>query len=293
MYRKRFIITENEKKHIRNLYGLITEQGTFTGCTFSEKSNDLPDYKQILEQYNNDHNAVATAVTEMAKKFKEKVKDLQDRPACQAGLNKIRPFYRDKKFIIIDQLKNTAYFFDLNGNGVGTWVITGRDTPNEKWSEFAGLSYDERVKKVGTDLAITQPGASFTAPGRYQTDKKGEYDPHYSGKGENLFDLYKTQDGKEVTQALHGVKPTKERLDALKKVSNIPLSGEPNVNLDLSSGCINFPEEFINTHKEKFTDAYVFVIKSDQSNYYVLNPKPIIDNPGKCYSNEVLDIQIT
>ena len=33
----------------------------------------MTEYKQILEQYNNDHNAVATAVTEMAKKFKEKV----------------------------------------------------------------------------------------------------------------------------------------------------------------------------------------------------------------------------
>lgn len=53
MYRKRFIITESEKKHIRNLYGLITEQETFTGCTFSEKNNDLPDYNDILRLYNN------------------------------------------------------------------------------------------------------------------------------------------------------------------------------------------------------------------------------------------------
>ena len=305
MYRKRFIITESEKKHIRNLYGLITEQETFTGCTFSEKNNDLPDYNDILRLYNNKKKVISNEITKHAQEFIKNVPNLKSRSACQAGLNKIRPLYKDKKFIIVDQLKNTAYFFSSDGNIVGSWVIAGKDVPSEKWKDYAMSSSEEEMQskweKLPTNIkskegAWKQTGSRFVPPNVYSTGI-GFSEPSYKGtdketKLPNVFNLSDLKTGKPILQALHGVKPDQNRLSALNSVSNIPMSSDTKVNLDLSTGCINFPEDFVKEHRDKFQDAYVFVIKSDQNDYYVFNPKPIIDNPGKCYSNDVLGVEI-
>ena len=128
-------------------------------------------------------------------------------------------------------------------------------------------------------------GVGFSEPSYKGTDKEA--------KLPNVFNLSDLKTGKPILQALHGVKPDQNRLNALSSVSNIPMSSDTKVNLDLSMGCINFPEDFVNEHRDKFQDAYVFVIKSDQNDYYVFNPKPIIDNPGKCYSNDVLGVELT
>ena len=102
MNRKRFIITENEKKHIRNLYGLLVERGNVTGCTFSDVyKNTLSDYKEIMSKYGNDFNKISEILTTKAKEILQNVKNknqnenIEFESACQVALNTIRTNYQD------------------------------------------------------------------------------------------------------------------------------------------------------------------------------------------------------
>ena len=295
---KRFVITESEKNHIKNLYGIVTEQTNPNVCTFTSKSSNLPDYNQILQSYGNDFNKISNELTTIAGDFMKSVPDLKLRSACQAALNKIRPSYKDKNFIIIDQLKNTAYFFDKDGKYLtGSWIISGRDTPNEKWKEFASSTLEKRTEMSGGDekKAITQPGASFLPPDVYKSAEQAYTVGGYQGTGQNMVFLYNNKDNTEVTQALHGTaEKYPERLKNQQIASKIPLSKElpKDLNLDLSSGCINFPGEFIDKNIEMLKNAYVFVIKSDQNDYFVFNPNPLITNPNDCHNPNTLDIQL-
>jgi hypothetical protein len=90
---------------------------------------------------------------------------------------------------------------------------------------------------------------------------------------------------------MHGVKPDQERLSALSKASKIPLGSElpKDINLDLSSGCLNLNEKFVNDNRDLLQNAYVYIIKEDENNYYVFNPSPLIDY-SKCHSNDLLQI---
>lgn len=294
---KRVIISESEKYHIKKLYGIITEQTNTTGCTFTSKSSDISDYNELLKMYNNDFNKISNDMTTIANEFMKSVPDLKLRSACQAALNKIRPNYKNKKFIIIDQLKNTAYFFDKDGNyTTGSWVITGRDKPNEKWKEFAGSTLEKRTQMSGGDekKAISQPGASFIPPDVYKSAEQAYTVGGYQGTGQNMVFMYNDKDNTEVTQALHGTaEKYPERLKNQERASKIPLSKDlpKDLNLNLSSGCINFPGTFIDKYLEIFKDSFIFVMKSDEKDYFVFNPKPLITNPGDCVNPNVLDIQ--
>lgn len=317
---KRFVISESERKEIRKLYGLITEEDapqtttTFTGCTFNEGDKDIMDYDELMTLYQNDYSKISQAMTETASKLITSVPQLKERSACQAGLNKIRPSLKDKQFIIIDANKQTIYIFDKDGNyKSGDWLITGKDsftgTPEQnEFYEFSKMSYKDRVnylmtKKGKTEkdaqtLAIKQEGSRFATPGIYQSATSGTTHGSYSGwkGGPNLFNLFNLNTPQKITDALtfamHGVKPDPERLSALSKASEIPLGSElpKDINLDLSSGCLNLNEKFVNDNRNLLQDAYVYIIKEDENNYYVFNPAPLIDY-SKCHSNELLQIQ--
>lgn len=316
---KRFVISESERKEIRKLYGLMTEEDapqtttTFTGCTFNEGDKDIMGYDELMTQYQNDYSKISQAITETASKLKTSVPQLTDRSACQAGLNKIRPSLKDKQFIIIDANKQTIYIFDKDGNyKSGDWLITGKDsftgTPEQnEFYEFSKMSYKDRVnylmtkkgktKKDAEILAIKQEGSRFATPGIYQSATSGTTYGGYSGwkGGPNLFNLFNLNTPQKITDALtfamHGVKPDQERLSALSKASEIPLGSElpKDINLDLSSGCLNLNEKFVNDNRDLLQNAYVYIIKEDENNYYVFNPAPLIDY-SKCHSNELLQI---
>jgi hypothetical protein len=294
---KRFIITEDEKNHIKKLYGLLVEINNTTSCTFTEKSNTLPDYNEIISKYGNDVNKVSEVLTTKANEIIQKVPQVKIRTACQVALNAIREKYKNKPWLIIDQVKNTVYFFDNGGTYLtGTLAIMGKDKPTKEFEDWSKMSYDERVKS-GLGDPISREGGRFAPSGVYQTGGGQTY-TDYTGAGtkenpeKNLWSFLDSS-GKELTQAIHGVKGSQERLNALKSVKGVDLSKETNVNLDLSSGCINLPTEFLTELKAKnidIVDYFVFIIKSDATDYFVKNPSPLKDSE-KCHSPESLNAE--
>lgn len=317
---KRFVISESERKEIRKLYGLITEEDapqttkTFTGCTFNELSKDTEGYNELMSNYQNDHSKVASAMTEIALTYMSKVPELnhpEGRSACEAAFIKLRPINKDKQFVIIDPEKNTMFIFDKDGNYKGgDWVLTGKDkeNENEKNLDFVKKSPEERIdylKNLGysdqkaRELAISKEGTRYAASGIYQT--RGEVVPKYSGseKGTkvNLFQLYNTKDNpndpesKRYTYAIHGVKPTPERIAALQKASNIPLNQDltKEIVMSLTNACVNISENFLNTYRDLINNAYLYIMKPNGTGYYVFNTTPLMDN-NKCFNKDLLQI---
>jgi hypothetical protein len=317
---KRFIISESEKKEIRKLYGLISEEDTpkttakFTGCTFNELSKDTEGYNELMSNYQNDHSKVVSAMTEIALTYMANVPELnhpEGRAACEAAFIKLRPINKDKQFVIIDPNENKIFVFDKDGNFKGgDWVLTGKDKENKnlKNLDYVKKSPEERIdyfKKLGyseeraKELAISKEGTRYAASGIYQT--KGVVVPKYAGSEggtkTNLFQLYNTKDdpnnpeSKRYTYAVHGVKPTAERLSALQKMSKVPLNKELTKEIvgAITSGCVNISEQFLTTYRELIDNAYLYIIKPDKTGYYVFNPSPLIDN-NKCYNKDLLQI---
>ena len=142
--------------------------------------------------------------------------------------------------------------------------------------------------------------ASFLNPAVYKTGISVT-DDRYLGSGTNINYLTKVSDDKLVGPAIHGVKDTPERINALKNAtSQIGSNSEtPNVNskylqnvdpkrLKLSSGCLNVNEAFINKYSLTIQNSFLFNISEDKENYYVNNFNPLITDPTKCYSPQSL-----
>ena len=104
-----------------------------------------------------------------------------------------------------------------------------------------------------------------------------------------------------MDQAIHGIKPKKDRLNALSAAtSQIGSNSEtPNVDskylqnvdsngLELSSGCLNVNKEFIDKYSLTIENSFLFNISENQENYYVNNFNPLITDPTKCYSPQSL-----
>ena len=168
------------------------------------------------------------------------------------------------------------------------------------------MTYDEKKEYLKNTLNREPTNdeimniASFLNPGVYQTGISVS-NPSYDGSGTNLNYLTKVSDDKIVGPAVHGVKPTKERLLALKTATSKigSKSEEPNVNktyiknvddynLELSSGCLNLNKDFIDKYSLTIENSFLFNISEDQENYYVNNFNPLISDPTKCYSPQSL-----
>jgi len=285
---KRFIITEGERNHIKKLYGLLVEATSTTGCTFSDVyKNTLSDYNGIMSKYGNDVNKVSEALTIKAKEILQNVKNkdqnenLELRSACQVALNTIRPNYQDKPWLIVDQVKNTVYFFDNGGTYLtGTLAIMGKDQPTKEFEDWSKMSYDERVKS-GLGDPISRAGGKFAPTGVFNAGPGQTY-KQYTGAGtpedpkKNLWSYF-DDSGKELVPAIHGVKDTKERIDAFKCVNGTTLT--KNTNLDLSSGCINLPTSFLDKLGNMGIDISKYRIFSlGDKDYLVKNSSNVDDS---------------
>ena len=279
----RLIITESEKKRIKSLYGLINEVDTYN-CNLH---SGITYYNAIIGNYNGDLNKAKEDLNLIANEFKTKV---PERIACQAALNKIRPDFKGRNLIILDQVNNTAYIFDKDNKYVNsTWIISGRDTPNKEWEDFVKLDYDGRVKYLkdnkgitsdseARNLAIKQPGASYLSPAIY-SGHEGEIHKGYEGDVDKnlfrLFDLF----GVQQTQAVHGTANYANRKTAQSDASKYE-TGDlkfDSSKLNLSSGCINIPGEFIEKNREYLSDAFYFAIGFDENTYLVKSENVVGD----------------
>ena len=309
---QRFILTESDRSDIRKLYGLLNEETT-TPCTlFNEKSKNLVyDYDQIITSYSastklNDLNLIFNKINEdiNANSTKYKSQGIPDRTSCEIAFVKLRPQFQGKKIIVVDSLNQLIYLFDENSNFVAKDpIITGKSDQVSSEKQLADMTYDEKkeylkniLKREPTSNEIYNL-ASFLNPGAYKTGI-AVTEPSYAGSGKNISYLRKVEDDKLVGPAIHGVKPTKERLKALKNaVSKIGTSSEnPNVSkeystnynksqLELSSGCLNITKEFVDKYALTISNSFLFNISEDQENYYVMDWSPVID-ATKCFSIE-------
>ena len=279
----KLVINESEKKRIKSLYGLITESNNYS-C---QLHSGITYYNTIIGSYNGDLNKAKEDLNSIANELKTKV---PERIACQAALNKIRPDFKGRNLIILDQVNNTAYIFDKENNYISsTWIISGRDTPNKEWEEFVKLDYDGRVqylkdnKGITNDsearkLAIKQPGASYLSPAIY-SGTKGETHKGYEGDDKvnlfRLFDLF----GVQQTQAVHGTAGYSKRKTAQSDASKYE-TGDlkfDSSKLNLSSGCINIPGDFIENNRKYLSDAFYFAIGFDNENYLVKSENVVGD----------------
>jgi hypothetical protein len=305
---KKFIITENEKRHIKKLYGIITEQ-TNQFCTkFNESTKtNVVDYDEIISSYKTklnteDLNVVFSGINNDIQSFASNLnsKGIAERPSCQMGLINIRPRFKDKNIIIVDSRQHTIYLFDKTLNDVTPYqnpekkspipIITGREkqSTEENWKEFNLLNFEERrsyiakiknknISDVSNNEVFEFSGGASLNPGIYTTSKLND-----------IIAYLKTLDGKMLSQAIHKVLDVAERKNALIKSSDRTISDlddeTKNKELMMSSGCINIPEWLTNNSKyqEIANDAYVFNISDETENYYVKVEDIPLDD--KCYS---------
>ena len=312
---KLFIITESERNDIRKMYGLLNESIPNMCTTFNENSKNLVyDYDQIISSYSaltnsTDINVIFKKINEdiNTNSTKYKLQKIPDRTACQIAFVKIRPQFTNKKIIITDSKNNLIYLFDENSNFVAKDpLLSGRSKQNKLQKDIADMTFDEKkeyltnkFKKVPTDSEVMNL-ASFLNPAVYKTGISVT-DDRYAGSGTNINYLTKVSDDKLVGPAIHGVKRTPERINALTNASSqIGSNSEtPNVNskylqnvdpkrLKLSSGCLNVNESFINKYSLTIGNSFLFNISEDKENYYVNNFNPLITDPTKCYSPQSL-----
>ena len=305
---KKFIITENEKRHIKKLYGIITEQINQFCTKFNESTKtNVVDYDEIISSYKTklnteDLNVVFSGINNDIQSFASNLnsKGIAERPSCQMGLINIRPRFKDKNIIIVDSRQHTIYLFDKTLNDVTPYqnpekkspipIITGREkqSTEENWKEFNLLNFEERrsyiakiknknISDVSNNEVFEFSGGASLNPGIYTTSKLND-----------IITYLKTLDGKMLSQAIHKVLDVAERKNALIKSSDRTISDlddeTKNKELMMSSGCINIPEWLTNNSKyqEIANDAYVFNISDETENYYVKVENIPLDD--KCYS---------
>ncbi len=306
---QRFVITESDRNDIRKLYGLITETTTTPCTTFNERSKNLVyDYDQIINSYSaitksSDINLIFNKINEDINNnaTQYKTAGIPDRTACQIAFVKIRPQFTGKKIIVTDTVNQLIYLFDENSNFVAKDpLLSGRSQQISSQKEIADMTYDEKkeylkniLKREPTNDEIMNT-ASFLNPAVYKTGS-AVTEPSYVGSGKNITFLNKVSDNKLVGAAVHGVKPTKQRINALStaktklgsseesNVSSKYLTGYKKSNLELSSGCLNLSKDFIDKYALTIENSFLFNISEDQENYYVNNFTPLLD-PTKCYS---------
>lgn len=313
---KLFIITESERNDIRKMYGLLNEQSTTVCTPFNANSKNLVyDYDQIISSYSaltnsTDINVIFKKINEdiNTNSTKYKLQKIPDRTACQIAFVKIRPQFTNKKIIITDSKNNLIYLFDENSNFVAKDpLLSGRSKQNKLEKDIADMTFDEKkeyltnkFKKVPTNSEVMNL-ASFLNPAVYKTGISVT-DDRYAGSGTNINYLTKVSNDKLVGPAIHGVKDTDpKRVLAFKNAtSQIETNSEtPNVSpkylqnvdsngLELSSGCLNVNESFINKYSLTIQNSFLFNISEDKENYYVNNFNPLITDPTKCYSPQSL-----
>lgn len=294
---KRFVVTENEKDHIKKLYGIITEQTNQFCPKFNESSKtNVVDYDEIISSYKTklnteDLNTIFSSINNDIQTFSSTLvsKGVAERTACEMGLIAIRSKFRDKNIIIVDSLSGTIYFFDKQLNDITPYgdpqkkspipVITGREkqATTDEFKKFNLLNFEERrsyiakvknknVSDVSKEEVFEFSGGASLNPAIYTTDKLN-----------TLFTYLRTLDGKLLSQAIHKVKDEAARKNALinaKDRTIFDLKDETNnKGLMMSLGCINVPEWVINDPRyQKLMDipSHVFNL-ADVGPLYVQN----------------------
>lgn len=243
---------------------------------------------------------------------------IPDRTACEVALNKIRTNYKDKNQIIVDSLNHLIYVFDKDSNFIAKDVIiTGAHKQSKDpeilakaltdWFESsleAGFEFNYSTgeytditgknRKYNPDLVYQQMeknGTRFFPPGVYKTGFDTRSNAEYAGGEQNVLDIRRAFDNKEIAVAIHGyfVEPPRiEAFNKAKKVISNPNDpkvskefldevGLGHINLSQSYGCINVSTEFLPTLRNYMTNAYVFNISEDENNYLVQNTENFFD----------------
>lgn len=196
--KKRLIILENEKEHIKGLYGLLTElNGVDVSknsperayCPRVTKNSNITGVNSIFQTFGSSDflwggskattnvgtNISETEVNNKLNLYAEEYirKGIPNRTACQVALNKIRPMFRDKNMIIIDSLNKLIYVFDKNNNFIAKDVmISGYDKQSNDSKIIARslLTWEEECNREGFKY-IEGKGYVDT------TGKNRKYDP--------------------------------------------------------------------------------------------------------------------
>jgi hypothetical protein len=282
--------------------------------TITSQSTNLEDLISIQIKYAYNYDNINEDMNNYAEKFL--AQGIPNRISCQLGLNKLRPFYKDKNTIIVDSLSKLIYVYDFYGKFVGkTAMISGSDkqSTDPKVIANALLSWEEQVNKLGFKWvdgkgyvdktgknrkydpelvysAADTGGERFFPSGVYKTAKKTETKKGYMGGEKNMLHLFKGN--KEISVAIHGLFPEQSRIQAIALAKKL-LSTNKNdpkvskqfldavsagkINLSQSYGCINVPDDFVPILDKYMTDAYVFNMSESGENYLVDNAKNFFD----------------
>lgn len=306
-----FVISENEKKEILEMYNVISEQikSEFPGCpTISKDSTNIVDLKKISDYYKNDWNTINKTLNKYASFYYNSIKEV--RMSCEVALICLRPIENRKNVIIIDTKTQFIYLFGPQGKFIAKdAIVSGGDKQSTDPSVLAKSinDWNSLVEKTGFKLVnnkyvdysgknrvyspdvvyqyLKKNNMRYTVPGIYNLGQTGS-EKHYAGGNQNLKNLVNS-DGKIMANAIHGyMLSDKKRGIALKKakkylgdITNPDAKKEfldavslGDLNLDLSNGCINISLEFLNTLKQYWDNAVVFVMSESETNYLVTNP---------------------
>lgn len=168
--KKRFVITESEKNHIRTLYGLgnrtnLIKEDVQGSCpAFNDNvKNQVIDYQNIINTFsaitpsNNleqIQNIITQKINEGAKNFISN--GVPVRTACQMSFIGVRPeFQKDLKLAITDSRNNWVYFYKTKFDATTkthTWEFVAKDPyisgrglqpTNPEWIKMNNMSPTE------------------------------------------------------------------------------------------------------------------------------------------------------
>lgn len=313
---KKFLVTEDEKKRIKKLYGLITEEETKFCTTFNEESKNLVyDYDKIIESFSSATDTIETILTKINSEINAKAQKYRDagiteRTSCQMGLVQIRPGFKDKNLIVVDTKIHTIMIFDKDGNFIAKDALLSGADPQAtgEMISYVDMTTSERrtflskllnkpENEITNDFIIKYEGGRSLNPKIYKT--KDFFNWSGFGTGKNMSYLYGLDD-KKFSQALHSTVPKQERLDALNKASQILgsfssstvgdeyFTDTNNIDLTQSAGCLNLNPDFVKKYLTDLENAYVFNISETEENYYVQNVRPLLTDPNTCHSPQSL-----
>ncbi len=287
-------------------------------------------YNYYVKQLNKTGNSVWTYVNNEIEKralnYNKTIKD--DRISCQIALNCVRPLVRNFNLIVVDTLQQLIYLFGPQGNFIAKdAIISGKNKQSADpktvanalltWEEAAqkngfkwvsGKGYVDQTgknRKYDTEIIydwIDKNQTRFTPAGVYgfSADRTGS---EYAGGSYNIRSLVKGN--KELSNAVHGYYKEQKRSQALQAARNYlgdvtnpeakkqfqDAVSSGRLNLDMSYGCINLSEQFLNILKNYWDSAKVYVISESSTNYLVNNPVEYFDknmNSQSCPSPQAL-----
>ena len=299
------------------------DKSVFPGCpTISKNSTNIVDLNKISEHYKNDWNTINETLNYYASFYYKKIGIKEVRMSCEAALICLRPNENRKNVIIVDTRTQFIYLFGPEVKFIAKdAIISGSDKQSTDPSVLAKSinDWNSLVEKTGFKLVnnkyvddtgknrvyspnvvyeyLKKNNMRYTLPGIYNLGQTRS-DKHYAGGNQNLKNLVNS-DGKIMANAIHGYMfSDKKRGEALKTakkylgdVTNPEAKKEfldvvslGTLNLDLSNGCINLTNRFLDILKQYWDNAVVLVMSESETNYLVTNP---VNYFNKVLYNEV------